>query len=647
MILTVISTFVYFIIFGIKLYRKGTNNLFLAFLITITLQTSIVYVSNEILSLFHAITSVTIYCIWILMTIIGIVLLWRLKINKNELKPVIMQKVSKHITISTLVILIFLSAFVFAICTVPNNWDSMTYHLTRVVHWIQNGSIEHYSCHDISQISDPPLAEFVLVHIYLLSNSTDTFLNLLQTFSYGCCILLVYNICGKIGCNELMSRLATLLFATSPIIYNEALTTQVDIFSALWALMFAYIALDFINYREKLSFNYINNIKLVMLGLTAGFSYLAKPSATIAVIFFSLWLLIHCIKRKDSFANICKALFIVVSIGVVVILPELMRNIITFGAIADEEASTGFLIPEWNLPYLLLNFCSNIAFNLNNQFVDIEDKIIYFLDKLTSLLREEDTISEFNGFALVSPTSMSQDYAINPLIIYLTLILILVCFFQCAKKILLRKNNKEMAKKDGKSTFIFVSLISLVCFFSIVKWYTYITRYEITYLALMAISTMWMLQILMNRNEKLCYEVVGILVFISCINYGMLLQSNAKSVYTSKRFECREQAYFARRNLYEDYNNAAEYIKDNDFTEIGIIVGNDSYEYPFWKLVEKDVERIEHVCVENDTNRYDDKNFVPQCILSSDVDVFPEITYHGAVYKNVFVESSVSMYVVE
>lgn len=68
--------------------------------------------------------------------------------------------------------------------TVPYNWDSMTYHLTRIVHWVQNGSVAHYACHDISQISGPPLAEFVNLHVYVLSGNTDYLVNLLQAASY-------------------------------------------------------------------------------------------------------------------------------------------------------------------------------------------------------------------------------------------------------------------------------------------------------------------------------------------------------------------------------------------------------------------------------------------------------------------------------
>src|SRR5438067_1370320 len=36
------------------------------------------------------------------------------------------------------------------------NWDSLTYHLPRVLHWIQEQSVEHYPTNNTRQIEFPP-----------------------------------------------------------------------------------------------------------------------------------------------------------------------------------------------------------------------------------------------------------------------------------------------------------------------------------------------------------------------------------------------------------------------------------------------------------------------------------------------------------
>jgi hypothetical protein len=49
----------------------------------------------------------------------------------------------------------------------PNNWDSMTYHLARVVHWQQEQRVYHYATHIDRQIQLAPFAEFVIAHLHI------------------------------------------------------------------------------------------------------------------------------------------------------------------------------------------------------------------------------------------------------------------------------------------------------------------------------------------------------------------------------------------------------------------------------------------------------------------------------------------------
>ena len=52
-----------------------------------------------------------------------------------------------------------------ALWTTPYNWDSMTYHLSRIAHWAQNQTVAHYATNIIRQITSPMLGEFVNLHV--------------------------------------------------------------------------------------------------------------------------------------------------------------------------------------------------------------------------------------------------------------------------------------------------------------------------------------------------------------------------------------------------------------------------------------------------------------------------------------------------
>src|SRR5581483_11147124 len=42
----------------------------------------------------------------------------------------------------------------------PNTWDSMAYHMARVAHWIQGGTVSNYPTENYSQLVLNPWAEF-------------------------------------------------------------------------------------------------------------------------------------------------------------------------------------------------------------------------------------------------------------------------------------------------------------------------------------------------------------------------------------------------------------------------------------------------------------------------------------------------------
>src|SRR5438105_4388747 len=76
---------------------------------------------------------------------------------------------------------ILLVSFLFglALTTPITNWDSLTYHLLRVLHWIQQHSVEHYPTNIGRQIEVGPWSSFVTGNILLLYGS-DHLLNLVQ-----------------------------------------------------------------------------------------------------------------------------------------------------------------------------------------------------------------------------------------------------------------------------------------------------------------------------------------------------------------------------------------------------------------------------------------------------------------------------------
>ena len=54
-----------------------------------------------------------------------------------------------------------------ALISPPNNWDSMTYHMSRVEYWIQNKAVHFFTTNNPRQNVFAPFSEFFILHFQI------------------------------------------------------------------------------------------------------------------------------------------------------------------------------------------------------------------------------------------------------------------------------------------------------------------------------------------------------------------------------------------------------------------------------------------------------------------------------------------------
>ena len=245
--------------------------------------------------------------------------------------------------------------------------------------------------------------------------------------------------------------------------------------------------------------------------------------------------------------------------------------------------------------------------------------------------------------------SWNHDTANNPVIVWLMLLSVLAGLFiglkaYCNKKggLLRRRSKADGIEKNAAAVnsigrgYYIVGIISMLAFCCVVKWYNFVIRYEIGYLAMVSPAVMLMFQRLFKKRKKAVYVfgcllfAVSILTFVQEIKY----HSKYQAVYAFRDSgEARIRKYFeVRGGLFGPYVQISGDIASRHYERIGFYCGSDSYEYPLWKLLPEGVERFEHVCVVNETSIYDDENFVPECIIAVDRETEQKISYHGYDY---------------
>lgn len=209
----------------------------------IAIWTLFCFALTEALSMISKVSTNNLWRGWIMFDIV-LFILNVLKYRKNHRQTIYSLR-NKHITSKTIAWGLWaIMMVILAVKTVPYNWDSMTYHLSRIFYWVQNRTVAHYATHINRQVASPVLGEFVNLHVYAMTGESDLFVNLLQCTSYLTDGILIYYIAKKINCSKSYCVMASILFYTMPIAFAEALTTQVDNFSALWMLCFTYLILD-------------------------------------------------------------------------------------------------------------------------------------------------------------------------------------------------------------------------------------------------------------------------------------------------------------------------------------------------------------------------------------------------------------------
>jgi hypothetical protein len=145
----------------------------------------------------------------------------------------------------------------------PNSHDVLGYHLPRIVYWVQARSVGIFPTPYLNQIDFPPLAEYFMLHTYLLTGG-DHFVNLVSWVSFCASIIGVTAIADAMREDSRSQAFAALFCASLPSGILQASSAKNECLAAFWLVSIVYFAL-----RRDMLF----------LGLSVGLAVLTKGTA--------------------------------------------------------------------------------------------------------------------------------------------------------------------------------------------------------------------------------------------------------------------------------------------------------------------------------------------------------------------------------
>ncbi len=169
---------------------------------------------------------------------------------------------------------LMLAELVLALLSPPNNYDSQTYHLPKIEHWVVHRDVDFYATRIHRQLTIAPGAEYLLLHLRLLAGG-DAWYNLLQwTAGVGTAVL-VSRIAGQLGGSGRAQLLAAFVVGTTPMVVLESSSTQTDLVVAAWVGAVATLVLDGLRRRGTLA-------GVALLGTATGLATLTKATGLLA-----------------------------------------------------------------------------------------------------------------------------------------------------------------------------------------------------------------------------------------------------------------------------------------------------------------------------------------------------------------------------
>jgi 4-amino-4-deoxy-L-arabinose transferase-like glycosyltransferase len=466
-----------------------------------------------------------------------------------------------------------------ALISAPNNWDSMTYHLTKILNWMDHHSLRNYPTHDLRQLYLFPWAEFAMLHLQVLSGG-DYFSACIQNISMLGSVIGVSRVASKLGATGRGQLFASVCCVTIPMGILQGSSTQNDYVIAFWLVCFVNVSMDLMN--KPISWG-----NATLGGASLGLVALTKTSGLLFAAPFVIWIFVLMYRRQGMRA-IAVLSWMALCIAAVN-ASHMRRNWGTFGALLEPPDEAIYQNSAHSLAAIASNVIRNVAVHAAglprgagavvrvaqrfHQVIgwDINDRRTTFTNTL---------------FPTLGP-ALHEDYAGNPLHVLLGGLAIVICL--CSAPCGARARIYAVCVFTG---------FTLFCAF--LKWQPWISRLQLP----LFVETTPIIGVAFSLTAlRRSSFAVGMVLLVA----GLLPATrNARrpllSRHSSILFRDRTSLYFEERSdLQGPYLAAAAELSRTPSVRVGVICGVDSWEYPLRMMVREAAPSVqfEYIGVQN------------------------------------------------
>ena len=442
-----------------------------------------------------------------------------------------------------------------ALISAPNSPDALSYHLTRIEVWIQQGSVRPYAAHDTRQLFMPSWPEYAILQVRLLSGN-DRFANLIQWIGFAGASGGAAVLARALGGGRWAALIGASLVSTLPMAVAQASGTQTDLVAACWAVTTC-------AYGYRLLSDPTRWGPLVFSALSLG---LAAATKQTALLFAGLALLPALVLTLRTSPRRAAGWVVAIALAVAVIAgPQLKRNLDVFGSMAGDSALVGSMVMATRAPaQVVVNVMRNLAVHFGTPWDGMNQAVV---DGIGGVARAigvdpDDRRTTWGTDFTPVPWNTHEEAAPNPL----HLLLLLGCLVALIR---------PAPGATPRILFVAALVAGFVVFSATLKWQFYSSRLHTPFFAL---ALAWA-AVELERLPSVARRALLVLVMLAALPGALLNYTRPLLSVPDARITPRPSILKVSRNLHyfmympnlgRPYLEVALKIADSGCDDVGV-----------------------------------------------------------------------------
>jgi len=604
------------------------------FLKSVIFFSAILVLITETLSAFHAIDRPSILVAWTLVSVLVFLHMrsrftvgWqRLTQGFGNLTTNIRRSHPLEKAVMALLVILVSMTAVQGVIYPVNNHDSLTYHMPRIVSWINQESVEHYRTSIYRQLYQPPFSEFFNLHVILLLGG-DMLCNSLQLFFLLSCVVAVAALLDQIGIAGHLKLVSAALVLTIPIALLQSSNNKSDIILAFFVLTAFIHSLTCIKNGRRGDY--------LLLGLSFGLAMLTKGTSPIylaPLIPTLAFTALRRVVREKSPAVLIHAvlaglLFLAINAGHQSRNYRLTENVLGLDASESKLVSNEKMTPKYLLSNILKNIGRQVGPAPLNKYYD---KLLLRLHRSLDMPLDN-PYTHFQNIPYSGAPSKSnyEENAPN----YMHLLAFLA-------SIALLGYHAWVMKRDTSPAALWLLgtiLLQFVLFSALLKWQPWHSRLLVAFFILTVPFVCHVVGLyITNRALSSALAVPFILLGMYVVAFNRtrplnITKPSVREVFLAGRFS--RQFMGSDRQLFHEYKVVREAMSPVKDLQLGIIVDQSNFIYTVLRdTYDSSIHPI-YLNAENPSRTIASPSIRPTCIVTNKIRS-AGLGLRGAWYEN-------------